>query len=239
MSPLNSEQHASAPLEHAADEHWITVARIVDAWGLAGWVKLDLYGDAHRSVLRKAKRWRLRAPPQTRLKHPEIEVSVNAARPHGAGWTAQFDGFVDRDQAIALKGFDIEIRRQDFPRLPRGEYYWVDLIGCSVYNREADRLGRVVGMDDHGAHPILQVQADVQHQSNGVAGAIGGGVADAIAGAVADSQDALEPDPKHSGPDESRPGPLGDYFIPFVEQYIDRVDLSKQRIDVDWLREWS
>ncbi|NCV40311.1 MAG: hypothetical protein EBW11_07085, partial [Betaproteobacteria bacterium] len=93
---------------------WISVARVIDAWGLAGWVKLDLYGDRQSSVLRKAKRW-LVSPPQrlatirassdqssalpSACVEVAVEVAVVASRPHSSGWLAQFEGFDDRNQA--------------------------------------------------------------------------------------------------------------------------------------------
>ncbi|NBS20445.1 MAG: ribosome maturation factor RimM [Betaproteobacteria bacterium] len=174
---------------------WISVARVIDAWGLAGWVKLDLYGDRQSSVLRKAKRW-LVSPPQrlATIREVAVEVAVVASRPHSSGWLAQFEGFDDRNQALALKGFEVAVRREDFPRLPKGEYYWVDLIGCRVLNRADELLGEVVAMDDHGAHPILHVKQN---------------------------QDAAP-----------------DFFIPFVGQYVDQVDVNERCIQVDWSSEW-
>ncbi|NBO11230.1 MAG: 16S rRNA processing protein RimM [Betaproteobacteria bacterium] len=188
---------------------WISVARVIDAWGLAGWVKLDLYGDRQSSVLRKAKRW-LVSPPQrlatirassdqssalpSACVEVAVEVAVVASRPHSSGWLAQFEGFDDRNQALALKGFEVAVRREDFPRLPKGEYYWVDLIGCRVLNRADELLGEVVAMDDHGAHPILHVKQN---------------------------QDAAP-----------------DFFIPFVGQYVDQVDVNERCIQVDWSSEW-
>jgi 16S rRNA processing protein RimM len=53
--------------------------------------------------------------------------------------------------------------------LARGEYYWVDLIGCSVFNRDDELLGTVIAMDDHGAHPMLQVQPAVAALDKGIA----------------------------------------------------------------------
>lgn len=214
---------ASTPPSLAAGEYWIPVARILDAWGLAGWVKLGTYGDERRSVLRNAKHWRLTAPDQAGKATLEIEVNVTSARPHGAGWTAQFEGFVDRDQALSVKGYEVEIRRRDFPRLARGEYYWVDLIGCEVFNRQADRLGLVVAMDDHGAHPLLQVQLDDRSR-----------LTSCPSGNHQPPSEAVS-----AGTGSAKPKPAGDFLIPFVENYIDRIDLTERRIDVDWSREWS
>ncbi len=52
------------------------------------------------------------------------------------------------------------VSRARFPAAADDEYYWVDLIGCEVRNREGVCLGRVVSVDDHGAHALLSVQPD-------------------------------------------------------------------------------
>ena len=46
------------------------------------------------------------------------------------------------------------------PLADEGEVYWADLVGLSVVNRQGDVLGKVVAVQDYGAHPVLQVKAD-------------------------------------------------------------------------------
>lgn len=83
-----------AQIDEATDD-WVPVARVLDAWGLGGWLKLDVFGDTHRSVLSKAKRWRIR--PKLAGQAIAKEVSVIASRAHGASWVAQIEAVVDRD----------------------------------------------------------------------------------------------------------------------------------------------
>ena len=64
----------------------------------------------------------------------------------------------DRDAALALKGARLFVPRADFPALPEGEYYWVDLIGLRVVNREGAELGEVQGVMDNGAQAVLIVR---------------------------------------------------------------------------------
>jgi 16S rRNA processing protein RimM len=198
-----------AQIDEATDD-WVPVARVLDAWGLGGWLKLDVFGDTHRSVLSKAKRWRIR--PKLADQAIAKEVSVIASRAHGASWVAQIEAVADRDQALAFKGQHIEIRRSDFPRLPRGEYYWVDLIGCSVFNRDHVCLGTVIAMDDHGAHPIMQIEPS-QAATHDV------GLADHLARADTSA--------------------TASFYIPFVKHFVDRVNVKVKRIEVDWHADWS
>jgi len=71
-------------------------------------------------------------------------------------------GVVGRNAAEALQGSTIQIRRSHFPPLGKDEFYWIDLIGHEVENLSGEMLGKVVGLMDNGAHPILKVADGVQ-----------------------------------------------------------------------------
>ena len=45
----------------------------------------------------------------------------------------------DRDAARALRGARVFVARSSFPTAADDEYYWVDLIGAEVVNREGCR----------------------------------------------------------------------------------------------------
>jgi 16S rRNA processing protein RimM len=66
----------------------------------------------------------------------------------------------DRDAAEALRGARVFVARSSFPTAAQDEYYWVDLIGCAVFNRDGVALGRVADLTDTGAHSVLHVVQD-------------------------------------------------------------------------------
>ena len=58
---------------------------------------------------------------------------------------------------IAPTSARVFIGRASFPTPQPDEFYWVDLIGLAVFNRDAQPLGRVVGLLDTGPHSVLRV----------------------------------------------------------------------------------
>src|SRR5690606_21127350 len=70
-------------------------------------------------------------------------------------------GITDRDQAQAWKGWTILVPRSAFPALAEGEFYWVDLLGCTVIGKNGQGedvvLGTVSEVGDNGAHAVLHV----------------------------------------------------------------------------------
>ncbi len=70
---------------------------------------------------------------------------------------ALLDGIADRDQAMALAGWKIFIRREQLPVLSQNEYYWTDLIGLEVKNMQGQNLGEVSSLMETGANDVLVV----------------------------------------------------------------------------------
>jgi 16S rRNA processing protein RimM len=156
---------ASAPsapdAEFPADA--IEVARVLDAWGIKGWIRVQPFSKDPQALF-SSRRWFLRPPeenPARRAREPAIALPpllrVIEAREHGDAVVASVRDVTDRDAAEALRGARIFVPRSSFPTAASDEFYWVDLIGLQVVNREAQVLGEVLGLIDNGAHSVLRV----------------------------------------------------------------------------------
>jgi 16S rRNA processing protein RimM len=100
-------------------------------------------------------------------------------------------GIDDRNGAEALRGARIFVPRSSFPSTATDEYYWVDLIGLAVVNREGLALGTVRELLSTGPQTVL----------------------------VIDYEEA---------------GKTHERMIPFVSNFVDKVELPEKRITVDW-----
>ncbi|NOV25832.1 ribosome maturation factor RimM [Cupriavidus necator] len=143
-------------------EDLVEVGYVSAAYGIRGWVKVQPHAD-DASALLHARRWWLLPPPQAGLvvadaaRAEPLCVKIAQSREHSGTVVAQAAGVADRNLAEALRGRRVWIRRADFPAPEEDEFYWVDLIGCSVSNEQGELLGEVSGLIDNGAHQILQV----------------------------------------------------------------------------------
>jgi 16S rRNA processing protein RimM len=177
----------------------IEVGRILDAWGIQGGFKVQPFSSDPQAPF-SSRRWFLKAPegpaPKVAAAKLPLLLKITDAREQGALVVARAHDVHDRNAAEALKGARVFISRQSFPTVKDGEYYWIDLIGLSVVNREGVPLGTVSDLLDTGAHCVLRVQRP-----------------DASADATPDEAERL---------------------IPFVDAYVDTVDLAERRITVDW-----
>ncbi len=140
----------------------IEVGRILDAWGVKGWVKI-LPHSTHPEALFSAKSWFLQAPeakyrPGFTVFSGTVSLNVAEAKTHSDSVVAKITGIDDRNAAEALRGARIFLPRSSFPAASKDEYYWVDLIGLNVVNREGVALGCVRDLMATGPHSVLCVE---------------------------------------------------------------------------------
>ncbi|OGB04964.1 MAG: ribosome maturation factor RimM [Burkholderiales bacterium RIFCSPHIGHO2_12_FULL_61_11] len=140
----------------------IEVGRILDAWGVKGWVKI-LSHSTDPEALFSDKSWFLQAPdakfrPGFTAFSGTVSLSVDEAKTHSGSMVAKFSGVDDRNAAEALRGCRIFLPRSSFPAASKDEYYWVDLIGLNVVNREGVALGIVRDLMATGPHSVLCVE---------------------------------------------------------------------------------
>ncbi|ABM36776.1 ribosome maturation factor RimM [Polaromonas naphthalenivorans] len=140
----------------------LEVGRILDAWGVKGWVKI-LPHSTDPEALFSAKTWYLQTPdvkfrPGFSLFSGTVSLKVDEAKIHSGAVVAKFSGLDDRDAAEALRGARIFLSRSSFPAASADEYYWVDLIGLNVLNREGVALGCVRDLMATGPHSVLCVE---------------------------------------------------------------------------------
>ena len=162
----------------------LAVGKITGAHGIRGWVKVFSYTDPVENILNYSP-WQIFSQGQWR------EVKVLDGRVQGKGVVAQIEGITDRNAAELMREVPIEVARDALPEADDGEFYWDELAGLAVLNREGVSLGIVSHLFETDAHPILvTVDGDTER------------------------------------------------MIPFVETFIDEVDLENRRVMVDWQLDW-
>ncbi|MDQ6684161.1 MAG: ribosome maturation factor RimM [Pseudomonadota bacterium] len=142
----------------------LEVGRIAGAWGVKGWFKVAPYAS-EALALQAAKSWHLRWCDERALRPTaaatalERTLAIVSCRPHGDIIVANARGIDDRAGAEALRGASVHIARADFPAVGSDEFYWADLLGLDVVNREGQRFGTVSVLLDTGPHSVLRVVA--------------------------------------------------------------------------------
>ena len=143
----------AAPLPADAVE----VGRIADAWGVKGWFKVIPH-SASPEALFSSRRWYLQPTERGKATFAGTALlRVREAKEHSDAIVASAHDVDDRDAAQALKGARIFVPRSSFPTAGKDEYYWVDLIGLEVANREGVALGQVQELLSTGPQTVLVI----------------------------------------------------------------------------------
>ncbi|MCD6665950.1 MAG: ribosome maturation factor RimM [Hydrogenophaga sp.] len=140
----------------------VELGRFTDAWGIKGWVRIQPHSADTRALFESSE-WFL-LPPEARFGKGfsafsgPVRVAVADIKVHADGIVARLEGSNDRNLAESLKGVRIHVARSAFPPAEEGEYYWVDLIGLEVVNREGVHLGVVRDLLPTGPTSVLVME---------------------------------------------------------------------------------
>jgi 16S rRNA processing protein RimM len=138
----------------SAENEKLIVGRISGVYGVKGWVKV--YSDTDpREGITDYNPWYLKQGSGNNGEWRE--VTVETGRRQAKTVIAKLEGVDDRDAAMQLSGALIAIMPDQLKKLAKGEYYWRDLIGLRVINREDVELGMVQRLMETGANDVLVV----------------------------------------------------------------------------------
>lgn len=140
-----------------AGDTTVILGRIVGVHGVRGMVKIHSECRPREAIFRY--RHFLVAPPKGGT--PQT-LTLQNGRPQGQGLVASFREITDRDQAHSMINYLLSVQRSALPPLASGEYYWADLIGLQVVNKEGVSFGRVAEIFETGANDVLVVRKNRQ-----------------------------------------------------------------------------
>jgi 16S rRNA processing protein RimM len=151
-----AKDDASVTSAEGVPQDLVLMAVVKEPYGLAGGIKLHVFSD-DPLALQDFDEWWIAAPAAKPAWKKVVPVNFGL---RGGGYVATLPGIADRDQAFALKGWQIAVARSAFAPSGEDEYYWADLIGLAVVNREGVELGKVTDLLDLGPHQVFKVQGE-------------------------------------------------------------------------------
>ena len=135
-------------------ERRILMGRVIGAFGVRGELKLESW-TSPRDALFRYTPWI--------LAHRGEETLVSGAKgklnPNGS-ITARLPEVESRDDAEALVGAEIWVRRSQLPPSKPGEYYWVDLEGLKVVTVQDVELGAITHLFNNGANDVIAIRGE-------------------------------------------------------------------------------
>lgn len=129
------------------------MGRVAGSYGVRGWVKVAPEAGSEQGLAGAGEWW---IGPEACADAYE----VSAARIHGATVVGKLAGIETREQALALKGQAVAVRREALSEPEEGKYYLADLVGLEVVNEQGETLGVVTRTYSSGAQDVIEVAGD-------------------------------------------------------------------------------
>ena len=149
-TPANGR--ASEPM--APEQELLVVGRVVGVQGLNGELRINPMSDFPERFTRPGPRWLQRRgePPQP------LELLAGRQLPGRELYVVRFAGVDDRSAAEALVGRDLLVPAADRPKLAKGEFHLLDLVGLEVrLAADGAVIGRVSDLI-HAGNDLLEVE---------------------------------------------------------------------------------
>lgn len=138
------------------DLHPVVLGKISGHHGVKGWVKLFSY-TRPRSEIFEYDNWLIgQANPGVSW----TNVGVSEFRENAKGLVAKLRGFDSREDTSSLIGSEFGVNKSNLEELQGNEYYWMDLIGLRVINKQELDLGKVKNLMETGANDVLVVRTN-------------------------------------------------------------------------------
>jgi 16S rRNA processing protein RimM len=127
---------------------WLSVGRVTRAHGIRG--EIAVKSDRpHDSVLLHVKKVHLLGEQNDR--------EVRSARAVDREVLLRLSDVPDRTAAEALRGKEVQVRREDFPPADEGEFYFTDLVGLEAFDPSGKPLGKLQQVWETGPVPVLVI----------------------------------------------------------------------------------
>jgi 16S rRNA processing protein RimM len=159
---------AVAPEPGADPEGFLIVARVLRPHGVYGEVSCEIitefpqrFGRTKRVFLTPA-RSSGRLEPLAGAEPKPFAVSASRLvqyRGHPEVLLT-LETVADRDAADALRGWLVQVPESESWRLPRGRFYWHQIIGLRVVTAEGEEIGTVTDILETGANDVYVVKVD-------------------------------------------------------------------------------
>jgi 16S rRNA processing protein RimM len=131
---------------------FVPVGKIVGAHGVKGNIKVYSYTES-LSVFNPGSLILLINP-----KGFEKIYKIKWVKPHGRLTLLSLKGVENRNSVEALIGSVFFIERASLPEPEDGSYYWVDIIGISVFTTDNEYVGRIESIIPTGSNDVFVVK---------------------------------------------------------------------------------
>jgi 16S rRNA processing protein RimM len=137
-------------------EQWFNVGKIVNTHGLAGEVRVISRTDFAEQRYQKGNKLYLFSPAG---KEP-LELTIKTHRQHKNFDLLSFEGYNNINDVEKWKDSLLKVNQTQLGDLDEGEFYFHEIVGCSVFTVSGERVGEVKEILTPGANDVWVVKGE-------------------------------------------------------------------------------
>lgn len=140
-----------------AETDLIAVGKIIGAHGIRGELVVKTYTAEARSIAAYGTLFD---------ESGEQEFTVAHSRLANKGTILKLNEITTRNDAEGLKGRELFISRGALPPTEENSFYYADLIGLEAVDRNEQKIGVVVAVQNFGASDLLEIRREGQAETD-------------------------------------------------------------------------
>lgn len=135
----------------------VNVGKIVNMHGIKGEVRVLSESDFTKERFQPGRHLQVKLPKENK------DVVIKSYRMHKNFHLLQFENLENINLVEHFKGADLyqDVDEAEI-ELAENEYYYQDIIGCTVYN-EGEAVGKVIDIFETGANDVWVIKGDKEY----------------------------------------------------------------------------
>lgn len=123
-------------------------------FGVRGWLKINSYTEPKSNIWNYSDWFFLSS------ENNQDYIKIKRLKESRDKFLVLLDNVLDRSAASNITNKKILVKKSNLPNLIEEQYYWVDLLKCTVYNVDHKLLGVVDYIFNNGANDVIVVKSN-------------------------------------------------------------------------------
>lgn len=136
---------------------WVVIGRFGRTHGIKGRILVHSFTEPKSNIMKYRNQWHIEK------KGEFSPVDILSLQEQGNNLLAHIKGYEQENIAKMLTNTTIAVPGENLEKLPDGEYYWHDLVGMHVVNKEGLDFGVVTDVMATGSNDVLIVDGSKRH----------------------------------------------------------------------------
>ncbi|KAF0822946.1 ribosome maturation factor RimM [Cytobacillus firmus] len=137
-------------------QKWFNVGKIVNTHGIKGEARVISKTDFAEERYKPGNKLYLFLPD---TKSDPVELTVKSHRTHKSFDLLTFEGYENINQIEKMKGGILKISEDQLGDLEEDEFYYHEIIGCTVETLDGEEVGKIKEILSPGANDVWVIKA--------------------------------------------------------------------------------